>query len=76
MRIARPGEVKSGGYRVVVFFRSEDRTFFVYGFAKSDRENINEGDLRVYKKRAKKVFSFTDEEIRVRLKNRSFIEVL
>ena len=76
MRIARPGEGKAGGYRVIVFFRSEDRTFFEYGFAKSDRDNIDEGDLRVFKKRAKKVFSLTDEEIRVRLKNRSFIEVL
>jgi len=76
VRVARPGEGKAGGYRVIVFFRSEERTFFEYGFAKSDRDNINEGDLRVFKKRAKKVFSFTDEEIRDRLKNRSFIEVL
>ena len=76
VRVARPGEGKSGGYRVIVFFRSEERTFFEYGFAKSDRDNIDEGDLRVYKKRAKKVFSFTDEEIRDRLKNRSLIEVL
>ena len=40
-RVARPGEGKSGGYRVIVFFRSKERTFFVYGFAKSDRANIN-----------------------------------
>ena len=26
-RLARPGEGKSGGYRVIVFFRSEERTF-------------------------------------------------
>jgi len=31
IRIARPGEGKSGGYRVIVFFKSEERTFFVYG---------------------------------------------
>ena len=76
VRVARSGEGKSGGYRVIVFFRSEERTFFEYGFAKSDRDNINEGDLRVYKKKAKKVFSLTDEQIRDRLKNRIFIEVL
>jgi hypothetical protein len=34
-RIARPGEGKSGGYRVIVFFRSSERTFFTGGFAKS-----------------------------------------
>ena len=38
MRIARPGEGKSGGYRVIVFFKNEERTFYEYGFAKSDRE--------------------------------------
>ena len=27
MRLARPGEGKSGGYRVIVFFRSEERVF-------------------------------------------------
>ena len=28
MRVARPGEGKSGGYRMIVFFRSKERTFF------------------------------------------------
>ena len=28
MRLARPGKGKSGGYRVIVFFRSEERTFY------------------------------------------------
>ena len=45
VRIARSGEGKSGGYRVIVFFRSEERTFFEYGFAKSDRDNIDEGGV-------------------------------
>jgi hypothetical protein len=44
----RPGEGKSGGYRVVVFFRSEERTFFVYGFAKSGKANIDQGELRAF----------------------------
>jgi hypothetical protein len=76
VRIARHAEGKSGGYRVIVFFRSEERTFFEYGFAKSDRDNIDEGDLRVFKKRAKNAFLLTDEQIKDRLKKRIFIEVL
>ena len=47
VRIARPGEGKSGGYRAIVFFRSRERTFFTYAFAKSDRGNIDRGELRV-----------------------------
>ena len=76
IRVARQGEGKAGGYRVIVFFRSEERTFFVYGFAKSDRGNIDEKELRTFKERAKEAFSFTDEQIREHLIKRNFIEVL
>jgi hypothetical protein len=34
VRVARCGEGKSGGYRVIVFFKSQERTFFQYGFSK------------------------------------------
>ena len=76
MRLARPGEGKSGGYRVIVFFKSEERTFFVYSFAKSDRGNISEKELRNYKKRAKIKLSLTDEEIKDDLRKRDLIEIL
>ncbi|MCL2232063.1 MAG: type II toxin-antitoxin system RelE/ParE family toxin [Treponema sp.] len=56
VRVARPGEGKSGGYRVIVFFRSGERVFFTYGFAKSARSNIDQGELQVLKKRAKDFF--------------------
>ena len=76
VRLARPGEGKSGGYRVIVFFRSEERTFFVYGFAKAKRANISEGELRAFKEKAKEAFSFTDEGIRDLLKKGTLKEVL
>ena len=75
MRLARPGEGKRGGYRVIVFFRSEERTFFVYAFAKADRGNISEKDLRIFKRRAKILISKTDEKIRDDLRKRDLIEV-
>ena len=46
-RIARQGQGRSGGYRVLLAFRSKDRTIFVYGFAKSDRDNIDDQELAV-----------------------------
>ena len=76
MRLARPGEGKSGGYRVIVFFRSEERTFFVYSFAKANKGNISEKELRYYKKRAKNYLIMTDEQIRNFLKKRDLIEIL
>jgi hypothetical protein len=54
IRVARPGEGKSGGYRIIVFFRSGERTFYHYGFAKSDMGNITRRELDILKKRPKK----------------------
>jgi hypothetical protein len=76
IRVARPGEGKSGGYRVIVFFRSEEKTFFVYGFAKSDRDNINEGELRNFKKDAKYHLSLTDEQVEDKKRKGTTIEIL
>ena len=76
MRVARSGEGRSGGYRTIVFFRSEFRTFFVYGFAKSGRVNINQGELRAFKKDAKYQLALTEEHITAWLGNRTLIEVL
>ena len=76
VRLARPGEGKSGGYRVVVYFRNKFRTFFVYGFTKSDRDNIDEKELRAFKVDAKDQFALTEEQIKVRLENGTLIEVL
>ena len=75
VRLARHGEGKSGGYRVIVFFRSEKRTFFIYSFSKSDRTNIDKGELRAFKADAKVNLSLTDKQINDRLKRRTLIEV-
>jgi len=75
MRIARPGEGKSGGYRVVVIFRSEERTFFVYGFAKSDKDNIDRKEKSDYKELAKKYMHLSDEMIDRAVKSGKFIEI-
>jgi len=52
-RIARPGQGKSGGYRSIIIFRKGNMAFFVYGFAKNERDNIDESDERDFKDLAK-----------------------
>ncbi|MDR1787553.1 MAG: type II toxin-antitoxin system RelE/ParE family toxin [Treponema sp.] len=75
MRLARPGAGKSGGYRVVVFFRAGERTFFVYGFAKSDRGNISRRQLAEFKNAAKIAFSYTDAQLDERVKLKRYLEI-
>jgi hypothetical protein len=38
-RVARPGQGKRGGFRMLIGFRS-DRAIFLFGFAKNERDNI------------------------------------
>jgi hypothetical protein len=75
MRIARSGEGKSGGYRVIVFFKSGERTFYVHGFAKSDTANISKKELVRAKKQAKTLFTMTDTQIQTALKEGVFEEI-
>jgi len=75
VRIARPGEGKSGGYRIIVFFRSGKRTFYVYGFAKSDLGNINEKQLRDFKRTAKAVLALTEKQLDDVLKTGTYLEI-
>jgi hypothetical protein len=44
-RVARSGQGRSGGYRMLVAHRVGDRAVFLYGFAKNDRENIDAEEL-------------------------------
>ena len=41
-RVARGGQGRSGGYRMVLGIRVKDRAVFVFGFAKNDMDNIGE----------------------------------
>lgn len=45
-RVARPGQGRSSGFRMIVAYRTEDRAFFLYGFAKNERENIEDDELQ------------------------------
>ena len=44
-RVARPGGGRSGGYRVLIAYRTKHRAVFLYGFAKRERENIDPDEL-------------------------------
>jgi hypothetical protein len=47
-RVARPGKGRSGGFRTLLAYRAGDLAVFLYGFAKSERENIDDSELKVW----------------------------
>lgn len=44
-RVARPGQGRSGGYRVLPAYRVNTLSVFLYGFAKNERDNIDGDEL-------------------------------
>ena len=74
-RIARPGEGQSGGYRAILCFKAGDRTFFVYGFAKSAKDNIAPDETKEFKKLAKILFNLTEQQLESLLKNGDVTEL-
>ena len=74
-RIARPGQGKSKGYRVVVFFRRGVRASFVYGFSKSERADIDDDEEKQFKEAAKHVLALTERNLAKLLHNGDFVEV-
>jgi hypothetical protein len=74
-RIARAGEGKSGGFRSVLFFRENQRTFFILGFAKKDRANLTADEVDALKKFAKELLSYDDAQINLSLSKGAFTEI-
>ena len=46
-RVARKGQGRRGGYRVVIAFRAGDFALFLFGFAKSAQDNLDDRQLKV-----------------------------
>jgi len=74
-RIARPGEGKSKGYRSIILFRKGEKSFFVYGFSKSELGNIRDDEKEQFKKMAKHVLALTDAQLNELIANGQFEEV-
>ena len=62
-RVAREGSGKSSGYRTIIAFSSGQRSLFLYGFAKSDRDNIGNDELRELRKLSQLFLGLKDDEI-------------
>ncbi len=74
-RIARIGQGKSGGYRTIIVLKKGDKAFFVYGFAKNERENIDKNEAAAFKKAAKELLALSDKHVQELIDNGALTEV-
>ncbi|MGQ0665039.1 MAG: type II toxin-antitoxin system RelE/ParE family toxin [Pseudomonadota bacterium] len=76
-RIAREGRGKCGDFRTIVLFRKAGHAFFffVYGFAKSHRENIRADELKAFRKLAASMLGLDDAALAAAVKNGTLREI-
>jgi hypothetical protein len=75
LRIGRLNEGKSGGFRTLLFFRKSHRGFFVYGFAKNERENISNEELAALKMAAGRILGLSNFELQAECEAGAWIEL-
>ena len=75
-RVARRGGGRSGGYRTVIAYRAAQRSVFLYGFGKSERDNIDQRELDDLKKLAKHFLGYSDSQIAMALAQSELREVM
>ena len=74
-RVAREGGGKSGGFRTMILFRTGTRAFFVYGFAKNERDNIELDELTEFRRLAAIMLNYSDVELEYAIQNNRLTEV-
>jgi hypothetical protein len=74
-RVAVGGRGKSGGVRTLLAYKSADKVFFIYGFAKNARSNITSDEVKALKLYAKTLISFRLKELNKAVKAGALIEV-
>ena len=74
-RIALKGRGKRGGARILLIYRAGDVVFFMSGFAKSDREDIDENELKSLKDIAKDLLNYGNRELDILVKSGKFRRV-
>jgi hypothetical protein len=74
-RIARPGQGKRSGFRTLIATNKGDRWFFVFGFPKNERSNIDKDEEEALKKLASELLSLTPEDLEKETLENKLIEV-
>lgn len=74
-RIARQGQGRSGGYRTLMAFRAKERTVFVYGFPKNERDNIDADELEYWQRVARGFLQMVDVQLAMLIEKDELKEV-
>lgn len=62
-RVAVPGRGKRGGARTLVAYQAASKAFFIYGFLKNEKDNIDKKELKGIKQYAQVLLSLKEKQL-------------
>lgn len=74
-RVACHNKGKSSGYRTLIVFKKDNKAFFVHGFAKNNKANIDNEELKALKELAKLYLSYSDSKLNSLISDKTLIEI-
>ena len=74
-RISLPGMGKSGSTRTLVATNKGSRWYFVFGFEKNERDNIEPDELAALKRLATDLLKLTDNQLETAIEAGAFTEI-
>jgi len=74
-RVELPNRGKSGSTRTLIATNKNDRWFFMFGFEKNQRDNINDKELRFLKEFAADLLTISDARLLNALESKDLWEI-
>jgi hypothetical protein len=74
-RVAGGGQGKSGGFRTIIAYRRGNRAIFLLGFAKNERDNVEDDEIDELKGLARRFLGLTADQIAALTVGRELTEV-
>jgi hypothetical protein len=74
-RLARPGQGKRGGFRTIVAYRRGNRAIFLFGFAKSERENLDDDELAQWQRIGRAYLGLDDKGLEAAINAEELMEI-
>lgn len=75
-RVALPGHGKRGGSRILLAYQNKDKAFFIFGFSKNERTNINAKELKSLKLLADELLNYSNKKLERAIKVNELIEIM
>lgn len=74
-RVPLPGRGKSGSTRTLIGTNKGSRWFFLHGFEKNERDNIDDAELKALREYAKDLLALTAKRMRAMIDAKDILEI-